>query len=151
MLVSYPALFYFETSEGYDPSFSVFFPDFPDVAGTSGSTVSEAMEMASDYLGILLADDIEAERELPEPSLISNLSLEENNPFKNDPDFTLVYDSEKSFISMVAVDLSDYLGSNDSIKKTLTIPRWADKLGSDLHLNFSKTLTEAILQKKIKV
>ncbi|EMF0618062.1 type II toxin-antitoxin system HicB family antitoxin, partial [Enterococcus hirae] len=96
MLVSYPALFYFENTENYEPGFSVFFPDFPNTGGTSGSTISEALEMASDYLGILLADDIEEERELPIPSLISSLSLEGNNPFKEDEDFTLEYDSEKS-------------------------------------------------------
>ncbi|OTO77402.1 hypothetical protein A5865_001278, partial [Enterococcus sp. 12E11_DIV0728] len=47
------------------------------------------------------------------------------------------------------VDLSQYLGNNDPIKKTLTIPKWADKLGKDLHLNFSKTLTDAIVSKKM--
>jgi predicted RNase H-like HicB family nuclease len=151
MLVSYPALFYFENSENYEPGFSVFFPDFPNTGGTSGSTIPEAMEMASDYLGILLADDIEEERELPKPSLISSLSLEGNNPFKEDEGFTLEYDSEKSFISMVSVDLSEYLSSNDPVKKTLTIPKWADKLGKDLQLNFSKTLTEAIMEKKLNV
>ncbi|MBC9720712.1 type II toxin-antitoxin system HicB family antitoxin [Enterococcus hirae] len=151
MLVSYPALFYFENSENYEPVFSVFFPDFPNTGGTSGSTIPEALEMASDYLGILLADDIEEERELPTPSLISSLSLEGNDPFKEDEDFTLEYDSEKSFISMVSVDLSEYLSNNDPVKKTLTIPKWADKLGKDLQLNFSKTLTEAIMEKKLNV
>lgn len=149
MLVSYPALFYFEVSEGYDSGFSVFFPDFPDVAGTSGSDISEALENASDYLGILLADDVEEGRELPTPSLISSLSLMENEPFKDDPDFTLEYDSEKSFISMVSVDLEKYLGADDPVKKTLTIPKWADKLGKDLKLNFSKTLTDAIMREKL--
>lgn len=151
MLVSYPALFYFENSEGYEPGFSVFFPDFPNTSGTSGSTISEALEMASDYLGIMLADDIEEDREVPKPSLISSLSLEKNNPFKDDTDFNHEYDPEKSFISMVGVDLSDYLGSNEPVKKTLTIPRWANRLGKDLDLNFSKTLTEAIVEKKIGV
>lgn len=149
MLVSYPALFYFEVSEGYESGFSVFFPDFPDVAGTSGSDVSEAIENASDFLGILLADDIEAGRDLSKPSLISSLSLEKNNPFKDDPDFTLEYDSEKSFISMVSVDLEEYLGLDEPTKKTLTIPKWADKMGKELNFNFSKTLTDAIMREKL--
>ncbi|HGF8314862.1 type II toxin-antitoxin system HicB family antitoxin [Enterococcus faecium] len=149
MLVSYPALFYFEVSEGYESGFSVFFPDFPDVAGTSGSDVSEAIENASDFLGILLADDIEAGRNLSKPSLISSLSLEKNNPFKDDTDFTLEYDSEKSFISMVSVDLEEYLGLDEPTKKTLTIPKWADKMGKELNLNFSKTLTDAIMREKL--
>lgn len=149
MLVSYPALFYFEVSEGYESGFSVFFPDFPDVAGTSGSDVSEALENASDFLGMLLADDIEEGRDLSKPSLISSLSLEKNNPFKDDSDFTLEYDSDKSFISMVSVDLEEYLGLDEPTKKTLTIPKWADKMGKELKLNFSKTLTDAIMREKL--
>lgn len=149
MIVSYPALFYFEMNEGYDPAYSVIFPDFPDMAGTSGSDISDALENASDYLGILLADDIEEGHDIPKPSLISTLSLEQHKLLLDDPDFTWDYDKEKSFISMVNVDVAEYLGSKELVKKTLTIPKWADKLGQDLHLNFSKTLTEAIAEKKI--
>jgi ABC-type nitrate/sulfonate/bicarbonate transport system substrate-binding protein len=35
------------------------------------------------------------------------------------------------------------------IKKTLTIPKWADKAGKKLGLNFSKTLTDAILRETL--
>lgn len=35
------------------------------------------------------------------------------------------------------------------MKKTLTIPKWADRLGKELHLNFSKTLTDAIADKHL--
>ncbi|HER3969034.1 TPA: type II toxin-antitoxin system HicB family antitoxin, partial [Streptococcus pyogenes] len=55
----------------------------------------------------------------------------------------------KSFISMVVVDVAEYLGSQEPVKKTLTIPRWADTLGHELGLNFSQTLTDAIADKKI--
>ena len=78
------------------------------------------------------------------------LSLEKDHPFKDDPTFDFTYDTDKSFISMVSVDVSKYLGSQEPVKKTLTIPKWADKLGRDMHLNFSKTLTDAITAKKLK-
>lgn len=150
MLVTFPALFYFEPkNEDYSEGYYVSFPDFKDTAGTQGEDINDAMLMASDWLGIMVADDIENDRKVPQPSLISQLSLEENNPFKDDSETAFVYDPEKSFISMVTVDLSEYLGSMEPIKKTLTIPKWADKLGREMHLNFSKTLTEAIADKKI--
>lgn len=98
----------------------------------------------------MVADDIENNRTVPRPSLISSLSLEGNNPFKDDPDAGFVYDSDKSFISMVTVDLSEYLGSMDPVKKTLMIPKWADKLGKEMKVNFSKTLTDAIADKAVK-
>lgn len=50
---------------------------------------------------------------------------------------------------MVGVNVNHYLGNQEPVKKTLTIPRWADKLGRELGLNFSQTLTEAIVERKI--
>lgn len=148
MLVSYPALFYFDDSDDAEAKYYVFFPDIDGL--TQGIDIPDSLAMGSDYLGIILADQIENERPVPHPSSINSLSLESNRPFKDDVDFDFQYDKEKSFISMVNVDLSDYLGSNEPIKKTLTIPKWADKLGNELHLNFSKTLTEAIMEKKLE-
>lgn len=150
MLVSYPALFYYDDRQDIDAKFFVSFPDFPN-GGTQGNSISNAIYMASDWLGINLADDIENGRDLPVPSPINKLSLVENDPFKSDDDFDLVYDEEKSFISMVSVDVSEYLGSQEAVKKTLTIPMWADKLGKEMKLNFSKTLTDAIAKNKINM
>lgn len=145
MLVSYPALFYYDDSESV--KYFICFPDI-DSSGTQGVDISDAMVNAADYLGIMVAHYIEDGLEVPTPSLISELSLEANNPFKDDKDFELDYDVSKSFISMVCVDLSEYLGSQEPVKKTLTIPKWADNLGRELHLNFSKTLTDAIAEKR---
>ena len=111
--------------------------------------MADAMAMASDWLGINLADYIENGREIPTPSDINALSLVDNNPFLDDEDIELVYDPSKSFVSMVMVDVAEYLGSQEPVKKTLTIPRWADNLGRELGLNFSQTLTDAIADKKI--
>lgn len=146
MLVSYPALFYYDLNETV--KYFVYFPDL-DANGTQGETISDAIYSASDLLGINIADDIEQGREIPKPSDINSLSLINNNPFKDDEDFDSTFDISKSFISIVSVDVSDYLGSQEPVKKTLTIPTWADRLGREMNLNFSKTLTDAIADKKI--
>lgn len=148
MLVTYPALFYYEDTDGANAPYFVTFPDFEHSA-TQGEDMADAMAMASDWLGINLADYIENGREIPTPTPINALSLASNNPFQDDEDIDLVYDPSKSFISMVMVDVAEYLGSQEPVKKTLTIPRWADTLGRDLGLNFSQTLTDAIADKKI--
>lgn len=148
MLVTYPALFYYDDTDGANAPYFVTFPDFEHSA-TQGEDMADAMAMASDWLGINLADYIENGREIPTPTPINALSLASNNPFQNDEDIDLVYDPSKSFISMVMVDVAEYLGSQEPVKKTLTIPRWADTLGRDLGLNFSQTLTDAIADKKI--
>lgn len=148
MLVTYPALFYYDDTDGSATPYFVTFPDF-EYSATQGENMADAMTMASDWLGVTLADYIENGRDIPTPSVINTLSLVDNDPFKNDEDFNLVYNPDKSFISMVVVDVAEYLGSQEPVKKTLTIPRWADTLGHELGLNFSQTLTDAIADKKI--
>lgn len=148
MLVTYPALFYYDDTDGVNAPYFVTFPDFEHSA-TQGENMADAMAMASDWLGIYLADYIENGRDIPSPTPINLLSLVNNNPFRDDEDIELNYDPSKSFISMVMVDVAEYLSSQEPVKKTLTIPRWADTLGRELGLNFSQTLTDAIADKKI--
>ena len=148
MLVTYPALFYYDDTDGANAPYFVTFPDFEHSA-TQGEDMADAMAMASDWLGINLADYIENGRDIPTPTPINALSLANNNLFRDDEDIELVYDPSKSFVSMVMVDVAEYLGSQEPVKKSLTIPRWADTLGRDLGLNFSQTLTDAIADKKI--
>ncbi|MTB63854.1 type II toxin-antitoxin system HicB family antitoxin [Streptococcus sp. zg-86] len=149
MLVTYPALFYYDDTDGTNVPYFVHFPDI-DGSGTQGADIADAMAMASDWLGINLAHYIENGQDLPQPADINSLSLAENDPFKDDEELRMVYDPNKSFVSMVVVDVAEYLGSQEPIKKTLTIPRWADTLGRELGLNFSQTLTDAIADKKLQ-
>ncbi|WP_461219043.1 type II toxin-antitoxin system HicB family antitoxin [Lapidilactobacillus salsurivasis] len=143
MLATYPALFYYDDSELM--KYFVHFPDF-DSTGTQGKDISDAMFMASDWLGMMLASMIEDDQPLPVPSTINNLSLAGDDPFKDDPGFA-TYDLSKSFISLVYVDVSKYLSDMEPVKKTLTIPKWADQAGRKLRINFSQTLTEAIAER----
>lgn len=150
MLVTYPALFYYDGTENENANpYFVHFPDIKGV-GTQGSTITDAIAMGAEYLGMMVSHYIENGEPVPHPSGINSLSLIDNDPFKDDADFTLTYDPDKSFISLVTVNVAEYLGQQDPIKKTLTIPRWADKLGRELGINFSQTLTEAIAERKLQ-
>lgn len=141
MLVYYPAIFYYSPEE---KGYYVYIPDIEGV-GTQGDSIDEALLMASDYLGIMASSIIENGDSLPKKSAISELSIKGNFPFRDDPEFDGYYDYSKSFISLVYVDLKDYLGSQELVKKTLSIPKWSNDLGNKLNLNFSKLLTEAIV------
>ena len=92
MLVSYPALFYYDTERSEVVPFFITFPDFTNSA-TQGESISDAIAMASDWLGMNVADYIENKRELPTPSNLKSLSLEENNPYPDE----LKYDKDLSF------------------------------------------------------
>lgn len=146
MQVVYPALFYFDPKES---NYFITFPDF-EYSATQGESLADAMMMAAEYLGIQVADLIEENHTLPIPTNINELSLIEHNPFREDSEFSQDYDEQQSFISMVTTDVTRYLGMQELVKKTLTIPKWADIAGKELQLNFSQTLTEAILAKKFE-
>ena len=145
MLVSYPALFYKDPEGGY----FIHFPDFENSA-TQGDDISDAMFMASDWLGLVVSDMLEDGEKLPRVSSINDLSLKENDPFKEDKELKDYYIKGESFISMVFVDLEKYLDYKKLVKKTLTIPKWANDLGNRLNLNFSQVLTTAIEEMAIK-
>lgn len=141
MFVTYPAFFYYSAK---DPvHFFVTFPDF-HLSATQGKDTDDAMYMASDWLGITVADLMENELALPTPSAINTLSLTNNDFFNDSADLQSGFDAQRSFISMVGVNVDSYLNQRQPVKKTLTIPKWANDGGRKLHINFSETLTEAI-------
>lgn len=140
MLVSYPALFYYDKNvDGY----FIHFPDFENSA-TQGDNVSDALFMASEYLGILVADMLENGEDIPKCSQINDVSLINHFPFKDDNELKNYYQHEKDFKSLVVVDVSEYLGQKELVKKTLSIPKWANDIAIKRNYNFSQLLTEAI-------
>ena len=108
------------------------------------------MSMASDYLGLALSDYLEDGERLPKSSNINELSIEDDFPFKDDPEMKDYYVLNKSFVSMVVVDLREYLDSSTLIKKTLSIPKWANDIAVKYNINFSQLLTNAIAEETIK-
>ncbi|AMB95147.1 type II toxin-antitoxin system HicB family antitoxin [Aerococcus urinae] len=143
MKKSYPALFYF------DKEFDGYFISFPDLndGATQGESISDALYMASEYLGIVLGDALESNKKIPQPSNINDLSLVENYPYKEDINWQDDYDMEKSFISMVVTDVSEYLNLDELVDVTVSIPVWAESLAEGDGFDLSKLLTEAISNK----
>ncbi len=132
MKLVYPANFYYEEDEGYSV-------EVPDLLGcvTQGDNLEEAMEMAQDAaLGWILTA-IEDEEEIPAPSQIEEIKLEEKNGFK----------------TLLLLDIDQYTekyGTKKSVKKTLTIPEWLNKRAEKIGINFSQALQETLLNKIVK-
>lgn len=120
----YPAIFHIAEEGGY----WITFPDFPECL-TQGETMQEAYDMATDALGLVLTDTINAGRELPPPSDISHV--------------------EDGVVVVIPYDYVEYNQKyhNKSVKKTLTIPEWMNNEALRLNLNFSQVLQEALLTK----
>lgn len=120
---AYPFFFHKEEEGGY-------FIESPDIQGVytgiNEDDIAEGLKMAEEVLGMTLADMIEKGEMIPEPSDIRTLVCEDG------------------FVTMVAVEVTKFLREGESVKKTLTIPKWANDLGNRKGVNFSKVLTEAL-------
>ena len=73
---------------------------------------------------------IENKEEMPAPSEISKLSIENG-----------------CFASLVDIDLSAYFKRAKAVKKTLTIPEWLNDAAIEKGINFSQTLQDALMVK----
>lgn len=118
----YPAIFHKE-----DNAYWVEFPGLPGCV-TQGDTFEEAYEMSTEALGLYL--ETENGFKYPEP-----LKIDKINPDKN------------SCVVMIEFDEVEYLKkvNNQSVKKTLTIPKWLDILAVRNNINFSQTLQKALI------
>lgn len=131
MKLVYPACFYQEEDGGYSV-------ELPDLKGciTQGDSLEEVIQMAEDAaLGWLLTS-VEDGEDLPKPSDIKNIKLQ----------------NEEGFVSLLLLDLTAYsqkYSSRKSVKKTLTIPTWLNERAEKCGINFSKTLQDALLSKII--
>ena len=121
MKIVYPA-----TIEKIDNQFWLEFPDL-DGCQTWGDTIEEVLTNAEEALeGYLLS------------------LMENNTPIKKASDLNDIPCGEGVTTTYVCCDLE--VKSIKPIKKTLTIPEWVNKIGVEHNINFSQTLTDAILR-----
>lgn len=121
--VFYPVIFHPE-----DVGFSTFVPDL-DGCFSQGDTMSEAVTMTQDAIGLVLEDYFSAAKPVPQPSQPGTLKLEGDD-----------------FVAMVEFDELDYRKrhENQAVKKTLTIPGWLNHMAEEQGLNFSRILQNAL-------
>lgn len=119
----YPAIFSFDAD-----GISVEFPDLPGCL-TCGDNEEEALSMAKDALKLHLYGLEEDNDDIPQPSSLSKLELEQNQiPI---------------LIEVWMPPFRDEM-SNKAIKKTLTIPKWLNDLAEREKVNFSQILQGAL-------
>lgn len=123
MKYAYPAVF-----QRDGDLYSVY---FPDVEGcyTSGESLADAMEMASDALCLMLFDLEESGQKVPVPS-----------------DVKVLQESTSDLVSLVFCDTLDYrrFYNNQAVKKTLSIPAWLNAAAQEHNVNFSQVLQDAL-------
>lgn len=119
----FPAVFSYE--EGQE--ISVFFPDL-DVA-TSGGNDDDALLSARELLGCVLFGLEEDEEEIPVPTPLTDVQVEEN---------------ERSVLIDVYMPSVRMARVNRSVNRTVTLPAWLNAAALERNVNFSQVLQDAL-------
>lgn len=119
----FPSIFSYD-----EDGISIEFPDLPGCF-TCAETELEALEMVKEAMALHLYGMEEEKEDIPSPSQIKNLKLNENQ--------VLV------FVDVWMPPVRDEL-DNQVVKKTLTIPRWLDVASKKQNVNYSRILQEAL-------
>ena len=122
----YPAVFEY-SSDGI----SISFPDLPGCFSCANSD-QEAVIMANDALGLHLYSLEEDNEEIPEPTPINNIRLDSNQAVV--------------LIEVYMPTMREAI-ENYSVKKTLSIPQWLNKLAIEKNVNFSQVLQSALKER----
>lgn len=104
---------------------------FPDLSGcfSCADTTKEALKNAADALGLYMTYYEDEGLEIPEPTPIEKIKCKEN---------------ERPILVSVWMPLARSEVEVVSVKKTLTIPAWLNKLAEEHKINFSKVLQAAL-------
>lgn len=113
-----------------DGGYIVYIPDF-DI-NTEENSLTDAIEMARDaigLMGIVMEDDKEV---LPAPSEMSTVTKETKN----------------DIVTLVDVDFTEYRKQNDmrAVRRNVTLPSWLDYEAKKSGLNVSAVLQKALKQ-----
>ena len=108
----------------------VYIPDFN--INTEGDTLTEAIEMARDAIGLMGIDMEDDKKELPAPTPINSVTKTAAN----------------DIISLVDVDFTEYRRQNDmrSVRRNVTLPSWLDFEATKSGINVSALLQRALKQ-----
>ncbi|MEW9124893.1 MAG: type II toxin-antitoxin system HicB family antitoxin [Thermotaleaceae bacterium] len=119
----YPAVFDYA-----DDGISIFFPDLPGCFSCA-DTDEEAIYMAKEALGLHLYGMEEDGEDMPVPTTINKINLESH---------------QVVVLVEVLMPIVREAVENFSVKKTLSIPQWLNKLAIDNNINFSQVLQSAL-------
>ena len=106
----------------------VSIPDF-DI-NTQGEDFADAMEMARDAIGLMGIDMQDDGKELPTPTPITELTV------------------ENGVVTLVDIDFDVYRRKNElwAVKKNCTIPSWLNYEAEKANINFSQVLQNALME-----
>lgn len=133
MTIAYPVIF--TQTKDEKGTYLVYIPDMD--GATEGYGIADAIHMARDYIGSLLYNkDPET---IPRPSDLDEIDISKGE----------FYDTGKSFISMVDIDIDAYQKQLDNkpVRRNVSLPSWLNSEANKAHINVSRVLQEALVSK----
>lgn len=133
MTIVYPVIFT-KTNDKKD----TYLVEIPDLKGfTEGRGLADAVSMARDYIGgwCMEKEDVDIPK-ATDPTTIDVGSSE-------------FADGANTFIALVDLDLDVYRRKmmTRAVRKNVSIPEWMDRAAKQEHINVSRVLQEALIQK----
>ena len=112
-----------------DQELLVTVPDFN--CNTQGKDIADALFMARDVIGSMGITLQDMGKDIPEPDSVNFIA------------------EAGSIVTYVDVDFTEYRKrvENKKVKKTLSIPSWLNEKAEAEHINFSRVLEEALIDK----
>ena len=122
-------------------NYLVYIPDMGIY--TEGNSFENAIEMARDAIGLKGIDFEDDNKPFP----VMSTPEEALQKAKEDADED--FDYSDGIMTYVDVDFATYRSrmKNKAVKKNCTIPAWLNDAAEKAHVNFSKVLQEALLEK----
>ncbi len=133
MTTVYPVIF---TRTGDEKD--TYLIEIPDLNGmTEGFGLANAIQVARDYVGCRLYDMDEAD--YPEASPIESIDVSKG-------EFS---DAGNSIVSMVDIDMEKYRMQldNQPVRRNVSLPNWLNQKANEAHINVSRVLQEALMEK----
>lgn len=114
-----------------ESGYNLWFPDLEE-AYTCVDSFDDLFVSAKEVLELTLYGRIRDDEEIPEPTSIENLTIQEG---------------EAPILIEVNMKVLKEKMENRSVKKTLSIPAWLNTSAEEAGINFSQTLQEALKNK----
>ena len=136
MVLLYPVIF--TAMHDKKETYLVYIPDLDGM--TEGRGLKDSIRMARDYMGCTLyqkKDEI-----IPKARMLSEVKSNMSPFYKKEKE-------KDSFVSLVDFDLDAYrkMMNKKSVRRNVSIPAWLDQAAEEAHINVSRVLQEALMEK----
>lgn len=133
MVVIYPVIL--TATHDEKDTYLIYIPDIDGM--TEGYGLEDAIHMARDYMGCTFYDI--SDENIPKPTAASDVKVEDG----------AFSEAGDSFVTLVDLDLDAYRRkiNNKAVRRNVSIPSWLNQAAEAAHLNVSRVLQEALMEK----